>query len=178
MGRFATGVTVVTAHHRGVDAGMTVNAFVSVTLEPPTVLICLNRRADTTPVVEASGKFAITILSARERHLSELFASRAPSHEKFQGVPLHRGTLGPPLLDGGLGSLECEVVHRVEHGSHVLFFGQVVALETGGEELPLVFWKSEYARPSQGGLLVMCPSRNLSLSSKGSKATPKERKER
>ncbi len=173
MGRFATGVTVVTASHRGRDAGMTVNAFLSVSLEPPTVLVALNAKADTTPLVEASHRFGVNLLSARQLSLSERFASRRPSSEKFEGVRFHRGPLGSPLLDGSLGSFECKVVQTVTRSTHRLFLGQVVAMEEGKEELPLVFWRSEYARPSQGGGLVMSPSRVLDRPSNGPARRPR-----
>ncbi len=173
MGRFATGVTVVTASYRGRDAGMTVNAFLSVSLEPPTVLVALNAKADTTPLVEASHRFGVNLLSARQLALSERFASRRSSSEKFEGVPFHRGPLGSPLLDGSLGSFECEVVQTVTRSTHRLFLGQVVAMEEGKEELPLVFWRSEYAKPSQGGGLVMSPSRVLGGPSNGPAPRPR-----
>ena len=173
MGRFATGVTVVTASHRGRDGGMTVNAFLSVSLEPPTVLVALNAKADTTSLVEASGRFGVNLLSARQLTFSELFASRRPSSEKFEGVAFHRGPLGTPLLDGTLGSFECKVVQTVTRSTHRLFLGQVVAMEEGKEELPLVFWRSEYARPSQGGGLVMSPSRVLEGPSNGPAPRPR-----
>lgn len=157
MSRFATGVTVVTARHMDRDVGMTVNAFLSVSLEPPTVLVSLNRNADTTPVVQRSGRFGLTVLSSAQRHLSDLFASRIPSYEKFQGVPFHRGPLGHAWLDGGLSSLECEVVHSFAYATHLLFLGRVVAQEhgSGAHGLPLVFWRGGYARPSQADHLVM-----------------------
>lgn len=162
MGRFATGVTVVTAHHLSQDAGMTVNAFLSVTLEPPTVLVSLSTTADTTPLIEASGKFAISILREDQRDLSDRFASRASSTEKFEGVAVHRGRTGAPLLDGSLASIECEVVERHPYATHLLLLGKVVALEEGPEGLPLVFWRSAYAKASQGDRLIMSPPRPAS----------------
>lgn len=166
MGRFATGVTVVTSHHRGQDAGMTVNAFLSVSLDPPTVLVSLNQEANTTPIVDASGRFAVCLLSARQRHLSELFAARIPLSERFQAVSFHRGRLGLPILDGGLGALECEVVERIPYRTHHLYLGKVVGVEVGEGELPLVFWRGGYATPSHGDTLVMSPPRPSSTPSR------------
>lgn len=154
MSRFATGVTVVSAHHQGRDRGMTVNAFLSVSLEPPTVVISLSSHADTTPLVEASGHFAVSILSDRQRHISELFSSKVPSEQRFEGLAFHRGITGAAMLDGALATMECEVVHRVRYSTHVLLFGRVVALGEVREGSPLLFFRSGYVRPSQGGGLV------------------------
>lgn len=178
MGRFATGVTVVTAHHEGRDAGMTVNAFLSVTLEPPTVLVSLSTGADTTPLVEASGRFAVSVLGAASSSLSPRFASRAGAKEKFEGVPFHRGVTGAPLLDGALATLECEVVERHPFATHVLFLGRVLAVHEGVDALPLVFWKGGYARPSHGNSLVMSVGRPSSRSRGRPRASPSNRRER
>jgi 3-hydroxy-9,10-secoandrosta-1,3,5(10)-triene-9,17-dione monooxygenase reductase component len=172
MGRFPTGVTIVTARYLGEDAGMTVNAFLSVSLEPPTVLISLNAAAETTPLVEASRRFAVNFLAADQRAISERFASRAAWQEKFEGIAVHRGITGAPLLDGALGTLECEVVGRVPHATHVLFLGRVLQMAEGPGGLPLVFWRGAYATPSQGDRLIMSPSRPSPPSSEGPAAKP------
>jgi flavin reductase (DIM6/NTAB) family NADH-FMN oxidoreductase RutF len=145
MGQWATGVTVVTAADGDHDFGMTVNAFLSVTLRPPTVLVSLGEDAEATPIVERTQAFAVNLLSATQRALSERFAQTAGGDEKFRGIPIHRSPRGLPLLDGTLGALECEVTDTTPVADHHLILGQVVAVHAGPEEVPLVFFHSGYA---------------------------------
>ena len=155
MGRFATGVTVLTAHAQGRDAGMTVNAFLSVSLEPPSVLVSLSRDADTTPLVEASRRFAVSVLGFDQRPLSDRFAARIPSAEKFQGVAVHRGADGLPRVDGHVMALECDVLERHPFGTHLLFLGRVTRVEIGRNVEPLVFYGSQYAQRLGAGTLKL-----------------------
>jgi len=145
MGRWPTGVTVVTARDGEADAGLTVNAFLSVALHPPSVLVSLTLDADTTPVIAKTGWFAVNFLASDQRPLSERFARAVPPAEKFAGVPLHRGRTGLALLDGTLGAVECRVASRVPAYDHLLFVGEVVHQEVGPEGPPLLFFRSAYA---------------------------------
>jgi flavin reductase (DIM6/NTAB) family NADH-FMN oxidoreductase RutF len=145
MGRWPTGVSVVTARDGPLDAGLTVNAFLSVSISPPSVLVSLTQDADTTPVVERTGLFAVNFLAADQRPLSERFARSVAPVEKFVGVPIHRGTTGVALLDGTLGAVECRLASRVPSYDHVLFVGEVVRVERGREAPPLLFFRSAYA---------------------------------
>ncbi|MGP8072832.1 MAG: flavin reductase family protein [Thermoplasmata archaeon] len=159
MSRWATGVAVVTAHDETTDAGMTVNGLISVSLNPPSLLVSLMREADTTSVVERSGAFAVSFLAADQRAWSERFAKAIPAGEKFAGIPLHRGRTGAPLLDGTLGWLECRVVSTTLAFDHALFLGEVVGLELGPDRTPLVFQHSGYAEPDPAGALHLPPPR-------------------
>lgn len=145
MARWLTGVSVVTARDGPVDAGLTVNAFLSVSLLPPSVLVSLTLDADTTPVIQRTGQFAVNFLAANQRPLSERFARVIPPAEKFIGVAVHRGRSGVALLDGTLGALECRVVSSVPSYDHVLFIGEVTHQEFGRDGPPLVFFRSAYA---------------------------------
>jgi 3-hydroxy-9,10-secoandrosta-1,3,5(10)-triene-9,17-dione monooxygenase reductase component len=147
MGRWATGVTVVTAHDGEVDAGLTVNAFLSVSLTPPSVLVSLTQEVDTLPVIERSGWFGVSFLAADQREWSERFARTDPPAAKFRGVGIHRAPHGSPLLDGTLGGLECRVVTRTPAQDHVLLIGEVGFLENGRDGLPLLYFQSAYAEP-------------------------------
>ena len=160
MARWATGVAVVTARAGGADAGLTVNGLLSVSLAPPSLLISLTRDADTTPVIERSGAFGATFLAAEQRALSERFARTVPGAEKFGGVPVHRGRTGVPLLDGALGAIECRVVSATPAFDHVLFLGEVVAIELGRDRPPLVFQHSGYAEVDAEGRLRLPPPRH------------------
>jgi 3-hydroxy-9,10-secoandrosta-1,3,5(10)-triene-9,17-dione monooxygenase reductase component len=147
MGRWATGVSVVTAHDRGEDAGMTVNALLSVSLEPPTVLVSLQREVDTLPVLRRARKFGVSFLAAGQRELSRRFALPVPAAEKFRGVGYHRGPDGVPLLDGALAGLDCRLLSETPVVDHVLVVGEVVRLEEGPDGPPLLFYRGGYAEP-------------------------------
>jgi 3-hydroxy-9,10-secoandrosta-1,3,5(10)-triene-9,17-dione monooxygenase reductase component len=153
MGRWPTGVSVVTARDGERDFGLTVNAFLSVSLTPPTILVSLSHDADSTPVVRKAGRFALSILSQEQRAVSERFARPTPPEEKFRGLPVHRGPSGCALLDGAVASLEVAVSKAFEATDHTLFVGTVDRLEVGPETPPLVFLRSQYAESAGPDLL-------------------------
>ncbi len=159
MARWATGVSVVTARDGDVEGGLTVNAMLSVSLAPPSLLISLSRDADTTPLVERSGRFAVSFLAADQYEISVRFAREVPSEEKFRDLPLHRGPSGLALLDGGLGAVECRLVSKTPAYDHLLFLGEVLHQEFGREALPLLFYRSGYgtARGSDSVRLPPAP---------------------
>jgi 3-hydroxy-9,10-secoandrosta-1,3,5(10)-triene-9,17-dione monooxygenase reductase component len=159
MSRWATGVSVVTAHHAGRDAGLTVNALLSVSLDPPAILVSLSNDVDTLPLIERAGHFGVTFLSADQRSLSEQFAQTLPSEEKFEGVPRHRGPQGSALLDGGLAAVECGLLSRSRTFDHTLVIGQVIYTEIGVERTPLVFYRSGYAEADGSDRLRLVPRR-------------------
>jgi len=144
MGRWATGVSVVTAHDAAGDAGLTVNALLSVSLEPPSLLVSLQRQVDTLPVLRRSRTFGVSFLSAEQRAWSQRFALRVSSEEKFRGVPVHRGMTGAPLLDGALAAVECRVVSETPAFDHVLVVGEVLRIEEGADNTPLLFYRGRY----------------------------------
>jgi flavin reductase (DIM6/NTAB) family NADH-FMN oxidoreductase RutF len=156
MGRWATGVSVVTSHGPAGDVGLTVNAFLSVSLAPPTILISLSRDADSTPVIEATRAFAVNLLAFDQRDLSERFAQAVPPAAKFRDLPLERGATGVPLLAGTLGALEARVRSQLDSSDHRLFLGEVVSVRAGREVPPLLFFRSGYSA-SDGGPTVRLP---------------------
>ncbi|HTW55737.1 MAG TPA: flavin reductase family protein [Thermoplasmata archaeon] len=160
MARWATGVSVVTAHADGADAGLTVNAFLSVALDPPSVLVALTQDVDTLPVLEKSGAFAVCVLAADQRAVSERFARAIPTAEKFRGVGVHRGTTGAPLLDGALATLECRVARVLPVYDHRLVIGEVERLERGPDGAPLLFYRSGYADAGPDGTVRLPPPRS------------------
>lgn len=145
MARWATGVSVVTAREFDRDAGLTVNALLSVSLAPPSVLVSLTRDADTTPLIERSGHFAVSFLAADQRPLSERFALAVAAEEKFRDLSVHRSPRGLALLDGTLGALECRVVSKTPAYDHLLILGEVLYQEFGRDDAPLLFYRGGYA---------------------------------
>ncbi len=160
MGRWATGVSVVTARAGATDFGLTVNAFLSVSLQPPLVLVSLTHDADTTPVILASGRFAVHLLAFDQRDLSERFASTAPPSEKFSGLPVHRGVSGLARPDGALATFDCRVRTSFPLTDHLLIVGEVEELETGRDATPLLFFRSAYGESDGSDRLRLPPPRS------------------
>lgn len=144
MGHFASGVTVVTACDNGVCSGITVSAFCSLSLEPPLVLICIDRTTSSHEVITGAGTFAVNILPENGEGLSRHFAGRIP--DKFADVAFHTGQTGAPLLDGALATIECRLVERYPGGDHSIFIGEVLAAHVREGERPLVYYRSGYRR--------------------------------
>lgn len=123
-GSFGTGVTIVTSRNaQGRMAGVTVNSFNSVSLEPPIVLWSLSRSSPSLAVFDEAGRFVINVLSRGQLELSRRFSSRIA--DKFAGVGYRHGRAGLPVLDDCAATIECRTIDRHEVGDHVLFFGQV-----------------------------------------------------
>ncbi|MFI6501400.1 flavin reductase family protein [Nonomuraea typhae] len=134
MGRFATGVAVVTTSSGGVPHGMTVNSLTSVSLTPPLLLVCLTLGARTTDAVTATGRFAINILSARQEHLALRFAK--PGADHFAGLDIIHGRHQVPIIPDAFAHLECTVERHFVAGDHLVVIGEVLeACERDGEPL-------------------------------------------
>ncbi len=145
LASFATGVTVITTRGEDHAYGMTANAFSSVSLDPPLVLVCVKGGAEGSEQIERNGIFAVNILAADQEPLSRYFSSkdRPRGRDTFRGVP-HTGVVtGSPVLDGVAAYLDCRVHESRTVGDHEIFIGEVVALEsTDGE--PLLFHGGGY----------------------------------
>lgn len=149
LSRFATGVTVVTA--AGVDgpAGMTVQGFLSVSLDPPLVLFSTGRGSRAWPVIQETGRFCVNLLAADQEWLSELMA--VSGADKFRDVAwVPSPVTGSPLLDGGLGYVDCRVEAVHEGGDHLLVVGRVVDLGATGAEEALLYYRGRYGRARPG----------------------------
>ena len=144
MGHFATGVTVITTKDTaGKPFGLTANAFSSLSLNPPLLLVCVDRAVDCYACFDQSKVFAVNFLSEEQEDLSRRFATKGI--EKFEGVPYRLGELGVPLLEGALGHLECTVTAGYEGGDHTIYIGEIQSATASGEH-PLLFFKGKYYR--------------------------------
>lgn len=144
LGRFASGVTVVTSLDADGQAhGMTVSAFCSLSLEPPLVLVCVDREASMHDLLEPGTAFAVNILSAGQEAISRRFSTGDPPN-RFDGIGYARGRTGVPVLDDVLAWMECRVAARHAEGDHTIVVGQV---ETAGaqQERPLLYYRGGYA---------------------------------
>jgi flavin reductase (DIM6/NTAB) family NADH-FMN oxidoreductase RutF len=143
LSHFATGVTVVaTKHVGGGVCGLTVNAFTSVSLSPPMVLVCIDRASNTYACIKANGTFTASFLGSGQHDVSVRFAQRA--EDKFREVPHRLATNGAPVVDGSVGHVECVVVAEYPGGDHQILLARVAAGETG-DGFPLVFFRGGYS---------------------------------
>jgi flavin reductase (DIM6/NTAB) family NADH-FMN oxidoreductase RutF len=143
MGHFATGVTIITTHDgRGQLFGLTANAVCSVSLEPPLVLVCVDKVAESYPALSSSGCFTINLLAESQEALSRRFAKSGG--DKFSGVGYRICDNGAAVLDDVIAHLACAVRHRFEAGDHTIFVGEVTQLAVSSEENPLLFFRGGY----------------------------------
>lgn len=147
LGGFPTGVTVVTTKGAGDQPpiGVTVSSFASVSLDPPLVLFCLDRKNVDLPTFLANGSFAVNILREDQRELSIRFAARA-IESKFADIEYTLWDSGAPILAGCLANLECRIERTHEEGDHILFIGHVTRLEYSQAGQPLAYWRGAYAQ--------------------------------
>ena len=142
MRRFATGVAIVTTSLDGRIHGFTVNSFASVSAEPPTVLICVNRIATAHPLIAASQHFCVNVLALDQRRLAERFAGGEP-RSRFDGVPYRIGVSGSPILEGTVAHVDCRVTEELTASTHTIFLGEV--LDAGARDAPpLGYFNREY----------------------------------
>jgi len=151
LGRFATGVTVVTTVDRaGAPQGLTVNSFTSVSLDPPLVLFCLDRAAGCFDVFAEASHFAVNILALDQSALSDRFASLVG--DRFNGAAFRVGATGCPVIAGALAAMECEIAQRHDGGDHEILVGRVLTIddEVRGDgdaaAAPLLYYRGGYAR--------------------------------
>ncbi|RSM47507.1 flavin reductase [Actinoplanes sp. ATCC 53533] len=146
FGAFATGVTVVTVGGRE-PHGMTANSFTSVSLDPPLVLVCVDRQAVMHERLENTGTFAVSILSCAQETVARHFADRLrPSGlAQFDDVGWRPGpATGAPLIDGALAHLECRLWRSYAGGDHTIFTGELVDLHRYGDDDPVLFLQGRF----------------------------------
>jgi flavin reductase (DIM6/NTAB) family NADH-FMN oxidoreductase RutF/DNA-binding FadR family transcriptional regulator len=144
IGHFASGVTVITALHDGQPFGTTASAVSSLSLEPPMVLICLNKTSSTGQAVSAAQRFAVNILGEDQADEAMRFATKSAA-EKFAGVPVVDGEWGEPLLGEALAILECRVVEEVTGGTHSVFLAEVDRASARAGT-PLAYFRGQFGR--------------------------------
>ena len=145
LGRFASGITVVTARDGADrDVGMTVSAFCSVSLAPPLVQVCVDKAASMYDALLQADRFAINVLAAEQEALSRRFAAVDSSH-RFEGIGYTRGESGLVLLDDALAHLECRAFAHHDAGDHTIFIGEV---ERGNarDGRPMLYYRGGYAQ--------------------------------
>jgi 3-hydroxy-9,10-secoandrosta-1,3,5(10)-triene-9,17-dione monooxygenase reductase component len=142
LGRFCTGVTVVTAVDGGRPVGFACQAFAALSLDPPMVLFCPARTSATWRGIERAGRFCVNVLGAHQQELSQRFGSRDP--DKFAGVPWSCSPAGAPVLDGVLAWIDATIETVHDGGDHVVVHGRVTDLGCAVGERPLLFYRGGY----------------------------------
>lgn len=146
VGRFATGVTIVTVEAGDRPHGMTVNSFASVSLDPPLVLFSADRETNSHDFIAEADHYAVNILNAEQEWLSNRFAGE--HHEMdapFEDVPTTVAETGAPIIEKTLGYLDCSLEASYDGGDHTIYLGRVESLDVNeAHENPLLFYEAEY----------------------------------
>jgi flavin reductase (DIM6/NTAB) family NADH-FMN oxidoreductase RutF len=147
MGCFATGVTIITLDQDGDGDihGMTANAFTSVSLDPPLVLVCVDHRARTHAHLHARKRFGVNVLSSAQQAISEYYARSSEKHQHAEaaGARFTRTAHGTPVLKGAIAYLECRLHSTQPAGDHTIFIAEVEEVELREGE-PLLYFRSQY----------------------------------
>ncbi len=141
MGYFATGVTVVTTSYEEKPQGMTANAVVSLSLDPPLILVSVDVKAQMNICLKASDCFAVNILTVEQEELSVRFAKHGP--KDFAGIEYRTEATGAPVFELALAYVDCRVTNALPGGDHDIFIGEIVAGGTR-EGRPLLFYGGQY----------------------------------
>ncbi len=141
---WASGVAVVTSKSDQFGLrGMTVTAFSSVSAEPPQILVCLNKSADTGENIDQNAQFAVNILTKDQQDVSNNFSGGSSQEDRFANTRWSIGLTGSPILDESIMSLECKVVEKVGAGTHWVIIGEIEAITCRAGE-PLLYFRSNY----------------------------------
>ena len=149
MRLWATGVTIVTARHNDEFRGLTVSSFTSVTLEPPLILVCVQKTSDTGQLILDSEHFAVSMLGEGQEELSNRFAGYtrlAEGETRFDGIELAFAESGSPIIKEAMAWIDCKLHSVLDSTTHHIFMGEVIAASGQHDEdpLPLLYYNREY----------------------------------
>ena len=146
MARFASGVTIVTTRDAsGSAVGFTASAFSSLSLNPPLLLVCLQKDADSYQAFMTSDQFAVSILAMGQSHVALRFATKAI--DKWEGTPTMSGpNTGIPMVDGCSAQIECRMIDRPDGGDHTILVGEVVWADSHPQREPLLHFNRTFGR--------------------------------
>ncbi len=144
MARLGAAVNIITTDGPAGRAGFTASAVCSVTDEPPTLLVCLNRSASVYPAFQANAVLCVNVLAAGQQALSGVFGGKTPMDERFANGRWETGPTGSPMLVGASASFDCRVVRSVSVGTHDVLFCEVVAVDTAQEAHGLIYFDRRY----------------------------------
>jgi flavin reductase (DIM6/NTAB) family NADH-FMN oxidoreductase RutF len=145
MRRWASTVNVITTRADDMIYGLTATAFSSLSIEPPLVFVCVNRKGRTHPMIERSGIFCVNFLATSMKHVSDRFAGRYPEEERFKDLPWRLEHTGAPVLGDAVAYLDCSVHLTFAAGDHTIFVGLVQACGVQKpNEAPLLYFNGNY----------------------------------
>lgn len=146
MRRLAGTVTVVTVSHNGERHGTTATAVTSLSMAPPSLLVCFNRDSRLHGLLSAADKFCVNLLHTDNVEVSKLFSSPVSSAERFAGGKWHDGEDGgAPWLEGAQSSIQCAKEQQIDYGSHTIFIGRVLSVRNRDQIAPLIYCNGGYA---------------------------------
>ena len=144
MRLFPQGVTVVTTEADRGPMGITVSSFISVSLDPPLVLVSLARGSNLYEPFIRARSFAVNFLAEDQKSISDLFAGKVDAKERFGGLKFHRGISGSPIIDGVCAAIECKVWRVYQGGDHSIIIGEVMKASVMNGGRPLVYYAQRY----------------------------------
>jgi flavin reductase (DIM6/NTAB) family NADH-FMN oxidoreductase RutF len=145
MRQLAAAVTIVTTEHEGERCGLTATAVCSLSADPPTLLVCVNRTASAHDPIKFSRRFCVNVLSDADSALSRRFAGPEKGEARFASAIWRTAVTGAPVLDHALASFDCELIETVEAGTHTIFIGRVHAVGTQPGRRPLLYADGDYS---------------------------------
>lgn len=149
MGRIATSVAIISGMNGALPVGVSVGSFTSVSLDPPLVGFFIAETSSTWPVIEPTGGFCASILSADHEEVSRLFATKGA--DKFAGCSWRSSAHGRPIIDGAIAWMDCSIDKIVRAGDHRLVLGRIESMASSNDGKPLVFLGGRYGRLTELG---------------------------
>src|ERR1700733_5502286 len=151
MRHLTGGVSVITAGHGKDITGMTVTSVASLSVEPATLIVSVNRESSSWPLVQRLGFFGVNILAADQLEVAERFTGKGglAGADRFPGAQWTRRVSGVPLLVGALAAIDCEVEDIVERHSHAIVIGRVLDIQRSGHTAALAYWQGRYVAVDQ-----------------------------
>ena len=143
MRNYPTGVTIVTTVYNNEYYGLTVNSFTSLSLDPPLVLIAIDKRLASHEAIDKSNVYAVNILPDDMKELAIKFAT-APREERFKGLKIRTAKTGSPIIEGAIAYLDCRVTAKYPGGDHTIFIGEIVDAQIMNNKLPLIYYNRNY----------------------------------
>jgi flavin reductase (DIM6/NTAB) family NADH-FMN oxidoreductase RutF len=146
MRQLAGGVSVVTTGRGRLRTGLTATSVTSLSAEPPSLLVCINKASSALLTLRQTNSFAVNILAQDQQEIADRFAGRSGvfGAARYHGAEWSHLATGTPVLDGALANLDCQIENISEWHSHAIVIGRVVAIRTAAGESPLVYWRGGY----------------------------------
>jgi flavin reductase (DIM6/NTAB) family NADH-FMN oxidoreductase RutF len=145
MGRFASSITLITTvDDNGQPHGLAATAFSSVSMDPASALICVNRTASASPIIKRTGMFCVNMLQSQHESICRIFSQPDLREQRFVAGDWRTGIHGIRYLADAQAAIFCEVVQEIEHGSHTVIIGNVIDVVTQALEQPLLYMGGRY----------------------------------